>query len=169
MKRWLLYGIFLVIGGVSSALALTENFTMDATLVAPIAINEIQAMNFGSVTIPSSGSHAYTITSAGGASASAGGEFAGTQAEANFTITGSSSITVDLGVAFTASSCGAGNGSLTAFTTDWNSGTIGGANQTGLTITAGSIPLTVGSTLTVNNTASPGACNQTYDVTVTYN
>ena len=159
--------IIVVIGG-SMAYALTASHTATITFVTPPSVTELQAASMGNITIPASGSSTYTIATDSSTSTGGGGEFVGgTQQEGIFDIGGSTSVTSDVTVAFVSSACGSGNASLTAFTTDLD-GTTSGASQTGINL-LGPSTLIIGSTMTVNNVASAGACNQTYSVTVTYN
>ena len=148
--------------------ALTGSYTAAVTFISPPTVTELQSASMGNVVIPASGSSTYTIATDSSTSTGGGGEFVGgTQQEGIFDIGGDTSVTSDVSVAFVSSACGSGNASLTAFTTDLD-GTTGGASQTGVNL-LGPSTLIIGSTMTVNNTASEGACNQTYSVTVTYN
>jgi spore coat protein U-like protein len=147
------------------AYAASSTSTATATVVAPIAISQTAALNFGRFSTPAGGS-AGTVTiqaSAAGTRSSTGGTVLVTSVAGNsgvYAVTGEGALTYAITNPTATTLTGDGAAMAVTFTTS-PSGT--GA------LTAGAQTLYVGGTLTVGAVQTAGAYTGSYTVTVEYN
>ncbi len=148
------------------AAANPETIPVRVTFVDPIAISEVNALEFGSVDQNLASSESVTVAPDSTVTDPAGRVEGGPQAAASLTVTASPGQAITIQV----DSIDPGAGySLTAFSCNYNSGTDSACDGSGYPETsATSGTLNVGATLTGDGTATAGDADGSFDVTVTY-
>ncbi len=136
------------------------------TFVDPIAINQVNPLEFGSVDQNLATSESVTVAPDSTVTDPAGRVEAGPQAAATMTITATPGRAITIQV----DSVDPGAGySLSDFSCNYNSGPAAACDGSGYSeISASSGTLNVGATLTGDGTATAGTANGSFDVTVTY-
>ncbi len=136
------------------------------TFVDPIAINQVSALEFGSVDQNLADSESVTVAPDSTVTDPADRVEAGPQAAASLTLTASPGQAITIQV----DSVDPGAGySLTGFSCNYNSGTDAACDGSGYSeISSASGTLNVGATLTGDGTATAGAADGSFDITVTY-
>jgi hypothetical protein len=143
-----------------------ETIPVRVTFVDPIAINEVSALQFGSLDQNLASSESVSIAPDSTVTDPAGRVEGGPQAAASLTIaaTPAQAITIQVGSV----APGAGY-SLTGFNCNYNSGADAACDGPGYSETsAASGTLNVGATLTGDGTAVAGPADGSFEVTVTY-
>ncbi len=143
-----------------------ETIPVRVTFVDPIAINEVNALQFGSLDQNLASSESVSIAPDSTVTDPAGRVEGGPQAAASLTIaaTPGRAITIQVG----SIAPGAGY-SLTDFSCNYNSGTDAACNGSGYSETsAAGGTLLVGATLTGDGTAVAGPADGSFEVTVVY-
>ncbi len=136
------------------------------TFVDPIAINQVNALEFGSLDQNLATSESVTVAPDSTVTDPAGRVEAGPQTAATMTITATPGRAITIQV----DSVDPGAGySLSDFSCNYNSGPAAPCDGSGYSeISASSGTLNVGATLTGDGTATAGTANGSFDVTVTY-
>ncbi len=143
-----------------------ETIPVRVTFVDPITINEVSALQFGSLDQNLASSESVSIAPDSTVTDPAGRVEGGPQAAASLTVaaTPGQAITIQVGSV----APGAGY-SLTGFSCNYNSGTDAACDGSGYSETsAASGTLNVGATLTGDGTAVAGPADGSFEVTVTY-
>jgi hydroxyethylthiazole kinase-like sugar kinase family protein len=154
-----------ILGNVSAAHAASGNSstaagTASATVVAPIVLTHTAgaALNFGKITVGAGGTVVVASGGAGSVTGDVGFVPGSTNAADQFSLTGDNSR--NFGITTTGGTITNGSKTMT-FITAASSGS-------GTTSTTGTYSFTVGGTLTVTGTETPGSYTGTYNATVTY-
>ncbi len=136
------------------------------TFVDPIAISEVNALEFGSLDQNLANSESVTVAPDSTVTDPAGRVEAGPQAAATMTITATPGRAITIQV----DSVDPGAGySLSDFSCNYNSGPAAPCDGSGFSeISASSGTLNVGATLTGDGTAAAGTADGSFEVTVTY-
>ena len=155
------------VGGLATGLqaqAATDDATISATVVTPIAIVNTAGLNFGSFSSATAGT---VVVAPNGTRTQTGGVLlvnsVNSPAAASFNVTGEGTLTYAItlpGSAVTINGPSSSTMSVATFTSN--------PSGTG-TLTAGAQTLTVGATLTTGVSQTTGAYSGTFDVTVEYN
>ncbi len=143
-----------------------ETVAVRVTFVAPIAISEANALQFGSIDQNLADLERVTVAPDSAVTDPAERVEGGPQAAASLTVTAASGQAITIHV----DAIGPGAGySLADFRCNYNAGTDAdceGAGYSGTSVASGT--LLVGATLTGDGTAVAGAADGSFDVTVTY-
>ena len=143
-----------------------ETVPVRVSFVDPIAISELNALEFGSLDQNLATSESVTVAPDSTVTDPADRVEAGPQAAASLTITATPGRAVTIQVDSVAPGAGY---SLSDFSCNYNSGTDAACDGAGYSETsAASGTLNVGATLTGNGTATAGAADGSFEVTVTY-
>ena len=143
-----------------------ETIPVRVSFVDPIAINEVNALEFGSLDQNLASSESVSIAPDSTVTDPANRVEGGPQAAASLTITATPGRAITIQVGSVASGAGY---SLTGFSCNYDSGTDAACDGSGYSETsAASGTLNVGATLTGDGTATAGAADGSFDVTVTY-
>ncbi len=152
------------VSGVSVANPVTV--PVRVSFVEPIAISEVNALEFGSVDQNLADSESVTVAPDSTVTDPADRVEAGPQAAASLTVTATPGRAITIQVDSVDSGAGY---SLTDFHCNYNSGTDSACDGSGYPVTsATSGTLNVGATLTGDGTATAGDADGSFDVTVTY-
>ena len=136
------------------------------TFVDPIAINEVNALQFGSVDQNLASSESVSVAPDSTVTDPADRVEGGPQAAASLTITATPGQAITIQVDSIAPGAGY---SLTDFSCNYNSGTDAACNGSGYSETSvASATLNVGATLTGDGTAVAGPADGSFEVTVVY-
>ncbi len=151
-------------GGFAAANPVTV--PVQVTFVDPIAINEVNALQFGSIDQNLANSESVTVAPDSTVTDPADRVEAGPQAAASLTLTASPGQAITIQV----DSVDSGTGySLSDFQCNYNSGTDSACDGSGYSETSvDSGTLNVGATLTGDGTATAGDADGSFDVIVTY-
>ena len=143
-----------------------ETIPVRVTFVDPIAINEVNALQFGSLDQNLASSESVSIAPDSTVTDPANRVEGGSQAAASLTITATPGRAITIQV----DSIDPGAGySLTDFSCNYNSGSDAACNGSGYSETSvSSGTLNVGATLTGDGTAVAGPADGSFDVTVVY-
>jgi len=143
-----------------------ETIPVRVTFVDPIAISEANALEFGSVDQNLASSESVIVAPDSTVTDPAGRVEAGPQAAANLTITATPGRAITIQV----ESVDPGAGyTLADFQCNYNSGADASCDGSGYSeISTASGTLNVGATLTGDGTATSGAADGSFDVTITY-
>ena len=143
-----------------------ETIAVQVTFVAPIAISEANALQFGSLDQNLADLESVTVAPDSTVTDSADRVEGGPQSAASLTVTATPGQAITIHIDAIVSGAGY---ALTDFRCNYNAGTdaiCNGAGYSGTSVASGS--LLVGATLTGDGTAVAGAADGSFDVTVTY-
>lgn len=164
-KQLTALGLAATLTGISGvASAATVNGDASATILAPIAVSQTVAMDFGSISGDVSNSSTATLDTADGVTTSADAWSNGVGVSGGFDVTGGVTAVYDITVppgAITITADGGGGQTMTVdtFTSSANSGTIDGVVNT---------DFTVGATLHIGINQFEDSYSGTYVMTVNY-
>jgi len=140
------------------------NGTASVQILKPIAITAPQALVFGRVASPNSGTSTVTIAPAGTVSPASGLPSGGpSRTAAQFTVTGEESQAITLTVPASITLNGPSSATLTVSSVNHNAGGSPALDSTG------NLTFGVGGTLTVPTAATAGAYTGSFSVTAAYN
>ena len=143
-----------------------ETVPVQVTFVNPIAINEVSALQFGSVDQNFASFESVSVAPDSTVTDPADRVEGGPQAAASLTITATPGQAITIQVDSIAPGAGY---SLTDFSCNYNSGTDAACNGSGYSETSvASATLNVGATLTGDGTAVAGPADGSFEVTVVY-
>jgi hypothetical protein len=169
------FALFAVVLGfaVSSYGQSTAASSSTATLIAPLTIDLVNALDFGSLASTELGGSAQILANDGSLSLDGGVTDPGTIAHqvATFTIAGEGSDVITVANSHTAVTLESGTNQLTvnAFLYSMDEGTATAFPGTATIAAGGSSTFTVGATLTVPALTPAGTYNSTEDFTITIN
>jgi hypothetical protein len=136
------------------------------TFVEPIAINQVNALEFGSIDQNLATSESVTVAPDSTVTDPADRVEGGPQAAASLTVSATPGRAITIQVGSVAPGAGY---SLSNFSCNYNSGPAAPCDGSGYSeISASSGTLNVGATLTGDGTATAGTADGSFDVTVTY-
>lgn len=153
----------------TAALAETTQGTATVDIVTPVSVVAGDAMDFGTISRPATGSSVITLDTAG--SATVGSGTAGVLADANrgagtFTVTAEAGNTISVSVG---NITNPGDASIDNFTVNYNGSDLTGVDSSAATATSvASDTVEVGADLTISSTTTAGTKSFTYDLTVDY-
>ena len=145
-----------------TAFAADATGNASATVLAPLAISENTAMDFGNVA-GDSGSATTVVLTTAGATSSADGAYAqnGSGAAGVFDVTGATGLAYDINLPTVAVTLTSGANTMTVDTFTDDTGGTG-------TLVGGADSFNVGATLNIGAAQAAGAYSGTYTVTVNY-
>ncbi len=156
--------VLLLSAGLAAATTVTA--PVRVTFVNPVAITEVNALQFGSLDQNLANLESVTVAPDSAVSDSANRVEGGSQTAANLTVTATPGQAITIHVDSVVPGAGY---SLTAFRCNYDSGTdtaCDGAGYSGTSVASGT--LLVGATLTGDGTATAGVADGGFEVTVSY-